>query len=108
MFSGQTLSSLGLTPGTYSFKLPNDTVTGRIGAAPAAVPEPSSVASMGLGSLGLLGLLLRARKRRLTRWQDPPPRGSSNTVRRHDGGGPFIACAALRGGCGVHPRRAAD
>ena len=29
-----------------------------------AVPEPSSVASMGLGGLGLLGLLLRARKRR--------------------------------------------
>ena len=31
---------------------------------PAAVPEPSSVASMGLGGVGLLGLLLRARKRR--------------------------------------------
>jgi len=30
---------------------------------PAAVPEPSAVASMGLGSLGLLGLLLRNRKR---------------------------------------------
>jgi hypothetical protein len=30
---------------------------------PAAVPEPGSVASMGLGSLGLIGLLLRARKR---------------------------------------------
>lgn len=30
---------------------------------PAAVPEPGSVASMGLGSLGVLGLLLRARKR---------------------------------------------
>ena len=31
---------------------------------PPAVPEPSSVASMGLGGVGLLGLLLRARKRR--------------------------------------------
>lgn len=30
---------------------------------PAAVPEPGSVASMGLGGLGVLGLLLRARKR---------------------------------------------
>ena len=30
--------------------------------APAAVPEPSSVASMGLGAVGLLGLVLRARK----------------------------------------------
>ena len=32
--------------------------------APAAVPEPSSVASMGLGSVGLLGMVLLARKRR--------------------------------------------
>lgn len=31
--------------------------------APAAVPEPGSVASMGLGGLGVIGLLLRARKR---------------------------------------------
>ena len=30
--------------------------------APTAVPEPSSVASMGLGAVGLLGLVLRARK----------------------------------------------
>ncbi len=30
----------------------------------STVPEPSSVASMGLGGFGLLGLLLRARKRR--------------------------------------------
>ena len=35
------------------------------GAPPAAVPEPGAVASMGLGSLGVLGLLLRARKRGL-------------------------------------------
>ena len=31
--------------------------------SPSAVPEPGSVASMGLGSLGVIGLLLRARKR---------------------------------------------
>ena len=37
---------------------------GSFALAPAAVPEPSSVASMGLGGVGLLGLLLRARKRR--------------------------------------------
>jgi len=30
---------------------------------PAAVPEPGPVASMGLGGLGVVGLLLRARKR---------------------------------------------
>jgi len=33
------------------------------GTPPPAVPEPGSVASMGLGGLGLVGLLLRARKR---------------------------------------------
>ncbi len=30
---------------------------------PAAVPEPGPIASMGLGGLGVIGLLLRARKR---------------------------------------------
>jgi len=30
------------------------------------VPEPSSVASMGLGAVGLLGLVLRARKGKRT------------------------------------------
>jgi len=64
VFTGQTLSSLGLTPGTYSYKLPNDTVTVNIGAPAPAVPEPSTVASLGVGGLGLLGLALRARKRR--------------------------------------------
>jgi len=33
------------------------------GPPPAAVPEPGSIASMGVGGLGVLGLLLRARKR---------------------------------------------
>ena len=33
------------------------------GLPPAAVPEPGPIASMGLGGLGVVGLLLRARKR---------------------------------------------
>ena len=39
-----------------------DLTPGASAPAPAAVPEPSSVASMGLGAVGLLGLVLRARK----------------------------------------------
>ena len=42
----------------------NVTLNLKFRPAPAAVPEPSSVASMGLGSVGLLGMVLRARKRR--------------------------------------------
>ena len=64
VFTNSTFSSLGLTPGTYTYKLPNDTLTVNIGPPAPAVPEPSSVASLGVGGLGLLGLALRARKRR--------------------------------------------
>ena len=36
----------------------------RFTAGPAAVPEPSQTASLGLGALGVLGLMVRARRRR--------------------------------------------
>ena len=64
VFTNQTFSSLGLTPGSYTYTLPNDTVTVNIVAPAPAVPEPSSVASMGVGSLGLLGLLVAARRKK--------------------------------------------
>ena len=38
----------------------------RSSAAPAAVPEPTTVASFGFGGFGLLGLMVRARKARKT------------------------------------------
>lgn len=41
--------------GRISFTLP---------ASPSAVPEPSSVATLAVGSLGLMGMVLSARKRR--------------------------------------------
>ncbi len=68
--SGNGPKTLNLGAGTYSYEVQYSESNGAPGtlrfngvpAAPAAVPEPSSVASMGLGGVGLLGLLLRARK----------------------------------------------
>ena len=53
-YTGQTFSSLGVTPGTYEWKWgtggPNQTFTLEIGTA---VPEPSAWAMMALGFAGL-------------------------------------------------------
>lgn len=68
--AGDSPKTLSLLAGTYKYEVqyseangaPGSLRFGGVPAAPAAVPEPSSVAGIGLGSLGLLGLLLRARK----------------------------------------------
>jgi hypothetical protein len=44
-FSGQTLASMGLTPGTYQYTWSSDSLTVKIGT----VPEPSTWAMMLLG-----------------------------------------------------------
>ncbi len=62
-WSGETLANLGATPGTYqwntSFGGVQDTITLNI----SAVPEPSSLALLGLAGLGLAGLGLLRRRR---------------------------------------------
>ena len=75
--SGPTASSTGngpmtktLAAGTYNYEVKYSESNGAPGSlrftTPAAVPEPSSVASMGLGAVGLFGLVLRARKGKRT------------------------------------------
>ncbi len=76
MFNGYTpgtvtpLNSYGTLTGTLQNNTASQTFSynnfGTINlhdVAPAAAPEPSSVAALGIGLLGLVGLALRARKR---------------------------------------------
>jgi hypothetical protein len=50
LLAGQTIAGMDLTPGTYMFTIPNDTITLTIGGA---VPEPSTWAMLLLGFAGI-------------------------------------------------------
>ena len=63
-YANETFSSLDLTPGTYVYTLPNDTITVQIGPADVpttATPEPSTLAGAALA--GLVGLAIARRRR---------------------------------------------
>jgi hypothetical protein len=60
VFSGVTIASLSLTPGTYVYTIPNDEIILRIGSA-SPVPDPGS--SLLLFGIGLVGV--RAWRKRL-------------------------------------------
>ncbi len=66
--TGDGPKTLNLLAGTYNYEVRYSESNGAPGTlqfttpVSTAVPKPSSVASMGLGGLGLLGLMLRARK----------------------------------------------
>lgn len=52
-FAGQTFSSLGLTPGTYTYTLPSDSVTIDIGTVPLPASAPMfGAALVALGAVG--------------------------------------------------------
>lgn len=57
-FSGKTISDLEMTPGTYTWTLPNDTITLNISASP--VPEPSTYAL--IAGIAMLGMVLWRRR----------------------------------------------
>ncbi|KQS02185.1 hypothetical protein ASG11_15505 [Sphingomonas sp. Leaf357] len=61
-FANQTLASLGLTLGSYVYRLPNDTLTVNIGPVAAAVPETATWAMM-IAGFGMMGAAMRTRRR---------------------------------------------
>jgi len=52
-FDGATFASLGITPDTYVYTLPNDTIT--VQFSPTPLPATLPLFASGLGLLGLLG-----------------------------------------------------
>ncbi|UWQ22746.1 VPLPA-CTERM sorting domain-containing protein [Jannaschia sp. W003] len=54
-FANQTFAALGVTPGSYVFSLPNDTITVRFGpTAPVPLPATLPLLLAGFGGLALL------------------------------------------------------
>lgn len=63
-WTNQTFAALGLTPGTYTYTLPNDSITVNI---EGAVPEPATWAMMLVG-FGAIGWQMRRRKAALVQF----------------------------------------
>jgi hypothetical protein len=77
-FTSQTFSSLGITPGTYTYTWGTgataDSLIVQIGPAPAAVPEPATIWFASLGGTGFIAYARFARgkkQRRKSRMASP-------------------------------------
>ena len=72
VWTGSDFSTFGVTSGesyvwTWDSGGSADSITLNIGDSPAAVPEPSSLALLGvMGSIGFVGRRLRRRRRKTT------------------------------------------
>lgn len=68
-FNGRTFASMGLTPGTRTLNLPNDTIVINVGAVAAAAPTPvptlGEYGVMALASLVAMSGIWATRRRRL-------------------------------------------
>ncbi|NRA30641.1 MAG: hypothetical protein HRU11_10305 [Parvularculaceae bacterium] len=52
VYQGETLASLALTEGVYTYTLPSDTITLTISAAPVPVPAAAPLMLAGLAAFG--------------------------------------------------------
>jgi hypothetical protein len=59
-WANSTIGGLGLTPGTYIFNLPNDTITVNIGGV--GLPEPSSLVLAAIAAMAGLGTWVQRRR----------------------------------------------
>ena len=63
IFSGTTISGLDMLEGTYNYSIPNDNIILNIGQI-STVPEPTSLALLGLGLAGFAGFGFSKKKKK--------------------------------------------
>jgi hypothetical protein len=65
-YSGQTVSSLGLTPGTYVYTWGSGSSADSFAVNISPVPEPATLTLLGIGIAGMAGYAWRRKRQRAT------------------------------------------